>query len=211
MTDAPYQRLLDTARTNLPGALDGGLQLVLFNVLREFLTRTNIWQDEIPLRLHQNKHEYLLAARSPSAIITRLMWLEGPKSQDGRDGFPIRARLKSDGSTTATLLVQGVVSENELAHAHVALTVTDPTGPTGLPRIPDDIVDGHFDTILSGLLERMMLQPSKPYSNPQLASYHGHRFRQGMSAARAELAHGGVFGGQAWRFPGGFRTRSQVF
>jgi hypothetical protein len=48
-----------------------------------------------------------------------------------------------------------------------------------------------FETILDGTMFRLYGQPAKPWSSPQLAQYHGTRFRQGMARARdiAERLH----------------------
>ena len=217
MTDAPYQRLFDTARAHLPGAMDGGMHLELFNTLREFLNRSNIWVDEIPFRTSNTRQGYEITTAQPSALINRLMWIEGKRDPRGSythaypTGVSYRGQLIGAGKPTAEIVIDGLPGQGEIWYAHVALVPTDPTGPTGLPRIPDDIIDGHFETILSGLLERMMIQPSKPYSNIQGASYHGHRFRAGTNQAKNAHLHGDVFRGQAWRYPRTFRSRTQTF
>jgi hypothetical protein len=58
-----------------------------------------------------------------------------------------------------------------------------------------------FEVILDGTLFRLYAQPSKPFSNAQLAMYHGKRFRAGMARARilAEKLHAGT--GPTWAYP----------
>jgi hypothetical protein len=48
-----------------------------------------------------------------------------------------------------------------------------------------------FETMLDGTMARLYAMPAKPWSTPQLAQYHGTRFRQGMMRARdiAERLH----------------------
>jgi len=48
-----------------------------------------------------------------------------------------------------------------------------------------------FETMLDGTLTRLYGQPAKPWSSPQLAQYHGTRFRMGLNRARdiAERMH----------------------
>jgi len=48
-----------------------------------------------------------------------------------------------------------------------------------------------FETMLDGTMFRLYGQPAKPWSSPQMAQYHGSRFRQGMARARdiAERQH----------------------
>jgi hypothetical protein len=48
-----------------------------------------------------------------------------------------------------------------------------------------------FETMLDGTMFRLYGMPVKPWSSPQLAQYHGTRFRQGINRARdiAERLH----------------------
>lgn len=48
-----------------------------------------------------------------------------------------------------------------------------------------------FETMLDGTIFRLYGMPAKPWSSPQLAQYHGTRFRQGLNRARdiAERLH----------------------
>lgn len=48
-----------------------------------------------------------------------------------------------------------------------------------------------FEVMLDGTLGRLYAMPVKPWSSPQLAEYHGRRFRQGLNRARdiAERLH----------------------
>jgi hypothetical protein len=59
-----------------------------------------------------------------------------------------------------------------------------------LGRIPE-LFTTWFETMLDGTLFRLYGMPSKPWSSPQLAQYHGTRFRMGLNRARdiAERMH----------------------
>jgi hypothetical protein len=48
-----------------------------------------------------------------------------------------------------------------------------------------------FETMLDGTLFRLFGMPAKPWSSPELAKYHGTRYRQGLNRARdiAERQH----------------------
>lgn len=58
-----------------------------------------------------------------------------------------------------------------------------------------------FDVILDGVLARLYGMPSKPFSSPQLATYHGPRFRDGIRRARDIAQRGFTDGGGRWCFP----------
>jgi hypothetical protein len=204
VTAAPYNRILDSARVRLPGALDGAMQLELFNVLKEFTQRTNIWREEISFSAVAGETEYDLSSSTPSATINRLLGLRSAS------GAPISAYLETAGVSLATLRVRTAPSAPEDWVAHVALALSDPTDGSGLPRVPDWIAMKYQLGIIDGLLARMMSQPSKPYSSP-LADLHMRNFNKTVTLARSEAAHGNVHSGQAWRFPGSVRTRTQRY
>lgn len=212
MSIAPYQRIIDSARANLPGALEGPMQLELFNVMKEFVQRSNVWTGVIAFEATPQQIEYEIVSENGSAFINRLLWLEGKRgSNDGHYGSPVPASLLDAGGHSATLRLDYAPGGHETWRAHVAYGLTDPTDKNGYPRLPDSLIDKYQLPILSGLLSRMMAQPAKPYSNPQMAQFHWATFHRGISQAKTELLKGHTFRGQNWRFPGQFRTRRKVF
>lgn len=58
-----------------------------------------------------------------------------------------------------------------------------------------------FETILDGTLYRLYLQPAKPYSNPQMAQYHGKMYRAGCQRARSVAQLNYTDGPGRWSFP----------
>jgi hypothetical protein len=204
VTAAPYNRILDSARARLPGALDGSMQLELFNVLKEFTQRTNLWLEDIAITTATGQRDYDLSPSSPSAVVNRLLWLEGAT------GVPVHAHLTNLGGPFMTLRLATAPSASEDWTAHVALAVGDPTDGSGLPRVPDWIVTKYQLGLLDGLLARMMSQPAKPYSSP-MADLHMRNFNKAMTLARSEAAHGQVYSGQAWRYPGPMNRSTQRY
>lgn len=204
-------RLIDTSRMHLPSALEGAMRLELFNVLKAFLQRTDVWQDEITVDAEPSTYDYPIAGNQTGAFINRLIWLEGPRSDPTipESGSPVAGILMTPGVGQETLRVASPPNTNETWYAHVALTPADPTDSDGIPFVPEWILDKYHHVLLEGLLERMMTHPAKPYSNAQGAMLHGRRFQSGMSQARAEVAHKFTFGGNSWRFPRTYRSRSQ--
>lgn len=74
------------------------------------------------------------------------------------------------------------------------------------PRSLDSNLPPHmwtqwFETILDGTKGRLYAQPAKPWSNPQLAQYHGARFRMGFNRARDIAARAYSNQQPNWAFP----------
>jgi hypothetical protein len=200
-------RITDLARVHLPGARDTVIQQEFFAAMKEFFITTNVWTEEICMGCGThgcggcgNKCVGVDYEIFPTmGMIVRLMQVTD------EDCYPVAARMDIPGTVTLYHLPKS----KKHFKALVSLTVADPTNREGNPRFPTWVAQKYQNVLLDGLLYRMMLQPAKPYSNPQLAEYHGKRFRAGMSKASTEKLHGHVFRGQNWRFPQTFRTSSQ--
>ena len=214
MTDnnSSLVRIIDGARVRLTGALDGTIRMELFSVAKEFFQRSNIWREEIPFIVVPGVDSYELNGEH-RGLVNRLLWVEGARQPPGsglvHPGPMKFAVLPRTGGLTAVVKIRDNPSQNELWYAHVALTVADPTDRLGLPFMPDWIVEKYSSTLTDGVVARLAAYPNKPFSNRALAAYHGREFRNGTNLAKNEAAHGNVFGGQAWSFPQGFRSRNQ--
>lgn len=187
-------RLLNDARTRLPGATDGLVQQELFAAMDEFFKGSNVWQNDLSVPIVANQAAYELEADDPG-IINRLMWMVNSNTQPvfGTMQVPGTIVLNTTPSTTDTYIVT------------VALTVTDPVPKSSnVPQCPDWIADKYRDVFLDGLVSRLCAMPAKPFSNEKLALFHGRRFRNGMRLAWTEAQHRNLFRGQGWVFPQGF-------
>jgi hypothetical protein len=193
------ERLIKNARTALPGAVDSVILLELFNVLNEFFQDTNIWQEDIAFTVLGSETSDTVFYIEPESVssVVRLMSLKDSV------GFPINGNMAIPGEVT---LVTPPGNAGTYV-ATVALTINDPTQRDGYPEFPEWILNKYSLGILDGVLGRMMSQPSKPYLNIQLATYHTKKFRNAVSVASAESDHRNVYGRQAWAFPQSFATR----
>lgn len=122
----------------------------------------------------------------------------------GRSGV-----LVASGTSDAILRVYDLPNVAETWVAEVCLTVSDPTDGDGIPFMPDWFVQKYHEVFLNGLLSKVMVHPSKPYTNKEAAMFHGRKFLSGIGTARMEARHGSVYGAQRWSFPQSFRTTSQ--
>lgn len=61
-------------------------------------------------------------------------------------------------------------------------------------EMDDDFASLYLDLITHGALSRLMAQPRKPWSNPQLAAFHGQKFEAGIVDATIAVMHDGSVG-----------------
>lgn len=189
-------RLLNNARTHLPGALDSSMQLELFNVLNDLFQNSNIWREEIPFIVRAGVGTYSIEQTSVASI-TRLLLLKDSA------GHEVRATMAVPGE----LVLNTTPSTADTLTATVSLTVNDPVAKDGFPDFPVWVLNKYGTGILDGLLARMMTQPAKPYTNERMAVYHMRKFNGVVSQAKFETLHGNINNGQTWRFPQTFARR----
>ena len=67
--------------------------------------------------------------------------------------------------------------------------------------MPPELWSTWFEVILDGTLGRLYAMPAKPYTSPQMAQYHGARFRRGIARARDIAQREWTDGPGRWNFP----------
>lgn len=207
-TPADITRLMNNARTQLSGATDGLIQQELFNVMDDFFKKSNVWNEDIELAIAGGDPAntiYELVPTGP-ALIDKLLWVfEKPTSTSIGRGAGINAYMSVPGEMT----LRTQPSSDTIYIATVALTVQDPTLRNGYVTFPAWVLAKYRETVLDGLLGRMMAQPNKPWSNSQLGVFHLRKFRQQTASARVEWMRNNNYNAQAWAFPQGFSGGSQ--
>lgn len=193
----PFDRLMETIRPHLPGAIDVAIKQELFSVCEDFFEKTNVWKETLDFTLPANTLEVEIMPYTGRLI--RLISVT-------KDNIPIRG-------VTLTDPVQGVLlfpNTNPEAGDYVsvvALTVSDPISRDAFPIVPTDIMTRFWRTIMEGTLANMMAQPSKPYSNPSLGAYHLSNYKGQLARARNVTKEGNTLNSQAWSFPQSFNRR----
>ncbi|MCA6318323.1 hypothetical protein [Phenylobacterium sp.] len=188
-------RLLTTARVNLPGAVDAAIKNELFQTLKDFFFQTNCWTETLTFTTVADQSDYVVVPTE--GVIIRL---EGVTDPDGR---PVGAAMPALG----TVRLLAPYTPGKQLTATLVLTVSEPVTSQGLPVFPDWVLDKYESTILAGILFRMMGQPAKPYSSERMAIFYGRTFASGVSVAISEVARQNANHVQAWRFPQSFATR----
>jgi len=192
MSSPHTNRLMDQARINLPGAIDGAMLVEFYSVLKEFFTRSNAWTEEIGFTTILGEKDYTLTPTA-GAIIRLLGVVEDERN-------PVNASM----ATPAALKLSWEPTEVRPLVAHVVICVSDASATTDYPVYPQWIVDKYHNEILDGLLGRMMAQTAKPYSAPGAAMVRLRNFRAGTNQAKLEASRRNVFAAPAWRFPRSF-------
>jgi hypothetical protein len=162
------QRFFDTVQARLPGLTMPLIELELANVVEEFCYRSLYFRDQVFWQLAVGASQLILTpydARMEAIYVT---------DQEGLLDYYI--------DPPATL----VDLKPPLAlRTGTALLILKPRswGAVEQGAVPT-LFRNWFETMLDGLLFRLYGMPSRPWSSPQLASYHGTRWWQGVNRAR---------------------------
>lgn len=205
MATADMNRLIDLAKIRLPGALDTALQMELFAVMDEFFIASNLWTDDISFVVVPTSATHL---EDPDAFTYPVAPAQGTIH---RLLGVVNSQNVLQAATMAIpgeIVIKNSPNETDTYTARLALTVTDPVTSEGYPQFPDWVMNRYGTDILDGLLGRMMSQIAKPYSAPNMALTHLKKFRSSTMSAKVDAQHKNIFGGQSWRFPQSFASRS---
>lgn len=197
-------RIMNAARVRLTGAVDDAIKLELFNAADEFCRETDIWQERIPFVTVPPTPDVVYDLVPTEGTILRLLDLN--RDDGSRITWPATMRIPGE----LVLPTQWEAGTNLVAT--VSLAPIDPTeAGTEFPIIGDWIWSRHFTALVDGLITKMAMVADKPYTDANLALYHGRRFRNAIGVARADNIKANMADGQAWRFPdfGGRRNSSR--
>lgn len=200
--DRDFERLMNQARIELPGASEGGLRGVLWDVINEFFADSNSWTEPIALTLNANTTVYTISP-SQGGMILRLVAI----IDQNFIAYP--AFLSSLAPPSAVITLVWPQNINIAVTAYTVKNIILPNTREEIPDAPNWLFPVYGRAVLEGLLGRMMNQPSKSYSNDAKAVYHLKRFRDHIQVARVAAERGNLLGGQSWRFPQNFRSQSQ--
>ena len=217
--------------------MDGVINMAVFDVMKEFFARSNIWLFESIVAIIPSSNDYQIETGQP-VVVNRLMKVCRPTvpppippqylpmdppqylmlwSADGQYGtnesvnpdysVPRNAVLLNAGVKCPIMRIRWNPMATEWWIVTVALGLSDPTDSQGLPKAPDWILDKYYDYICAGVRSRLMLQPGKGYSSPQGAAFNGRKFNEGVGLARTEVRDMFTYGAQRWTYPQGWNYR----
>jgi len=197
-----FERLMNQARVKLPGASDAGLKGELFDVIDEFVSDSNTWDEWITLPIVSGLQDYSVTPAHGGAILRMVTIFD-------QNSIVVPAFITELYPPGANIHLVWPQSTNYSANAVFIKKVVLPNNRDDIPEAPSWLFPIYGRYVLDGLLGKMMTQPTKSYSNDSQGTYHLRRFRDGISMAKVAKERGNLKGGQAWRFPNQFRSNSQ--
>ncbi len=184
-------RIVDSARSRLPGAVDNNIYFEMSFILDDFFRISTCWREKVLVPVLADRLDYELESIDlPSRVISLLGFVTV-------DNTPVGATMVTPGTLTLTR----ALSEPGNYYAWVVLTVAGRNNAELYPRFPQWVADRYSDVIADGIVGRMMAQPAKPYSSAQHALFYSRKFRSRLSEIRGEMGRQNLVGGQNWRFP----------
>lgn len=193
---SPFDRLMNTVRPHLPGALDRAIKQELFLVCHDFFTMSNTWREDIEFTILAGETE--VEVLPVAGRINNLLYV---KDANGND---VPGLYMTDPGTVQVRLSP---SSNTAYTGTFGMTVVDPIDADSFPIVPTDLVEQYTNELTDGIRANMMAQPAKPYTNLNLAQFYMSKYRGGRARARNNKNTGHTFGSQRWAFPQTFRVR----
>lgn len=188
---ALQDRLMNDLRVRLPGATDAMIQREIWSLLNDFCREGLAWRENVEITLVEDVSTYDIAPVGTEVVLVygvshATMALNGAVYSFGK-------LLLTVEPTASDVLTPVFVD--------AALTPALTAGLDVESLIPADMWSEHHDTILNGVLGRLLAQPAKPYSNPALAAFYVKSYTIQRAVVRRKVRTGGVMAPQTWRFP----------
>jgi hypothetical protein len=197
-TAQDIKQLLDLARVKLIGVSDAALKAELFTVLDEFFKDSSCWTETVQVQIVANTTLYNVVPNGGQ--IVRLAGVVDVNN------IPQPAIMPEIG----TIQFGHAYNNPATFYASLVKTVSLPTGKNDIPVIPDWVIQQWRFGLLDGLLGNLKNTSIGSYADPKKAPYHLARFRKAIGSARVSALRRNTIGTQAWRFPQGFQTSSQI-
>jgi hypothetical protein len=205
---APFDRVYNDIKISVPGAIDAVIQQELYRTASDFFDQTNAWTEDIPFNVTPNTLTYTVTPLGKGSI-NRLMLVYDP-AMASPDKRWVQGSIEFIMPDTIQLHVSP--STGTTWHAIVAKQLDEPTSTENYPDIDTSfywVISKYRDAFVYGTLGRLFMQPSKPYSNAQLARYNSQNYISERSQARGEILHSQVYNGQRWQFPQAYATTAR--
>lgn len=199
--DQYIRQFMINARIEVVGASDAGIRIALYDLLQHFFEFTGIWQEQIKFTTAPNVQEYTFKpAEDPPGQIIRFQWVVDvnnilqPASMPIMDPPTVRLRDTPNTAYDATACFAKSV-------------MLEPDGD--VPEIPAWIWQRWMPTIMHGVMAKMMLTPSKSYTDDKLGTYHQRFYERDCSLIRGMVLRQNTYGTNSWMYPQGWRVRGQ--
>lgn len=204
----PVDRLMQTLRVHVPGVTEEMLKLELFNVMDVFFRRTLAWrvQQDIPLLADTTEYDVDLPAGSVAVMAIGATHNGLPVPTFDPEVRPMVNGLLAWAFTQPDLLLLASAPVDQQLNYPFVLNFALSVQRDALEIDPADwqldewMYDMFFNDWMYGALATFYGMPAKPWSNPQLALFHGRKFTSAMSQRKRQANTGFVYAPVGWSF-----------
>jgi hypothetical protein len=183
-TSNDVTRLFDNVQASVPGVTTDVVSLVVWNTIEDFFIKSAYRREHVYWRLDPGKTVICF----------------DPYDQDWR----VCRFLGFKGLTRPKFIPPGMVVDldcpppDNTRNGEALLALKPNTIETELSY---DVWTNYWETLFSGALHRLYLQPGKPYSDLNAGQVYGRLYRSGIASARADAQAGHLAEAVSWRFP----------
>jgi hypothetical protein len=172
---ADINRVYDNVQAVLPAVTLPLIEMALWNTIEEFSIRGTYFRAHVNWQMPIGVSSLDFNPFSSAMVVTWVI------EQEGLLHYEIIPPAK----------MVDLYQPNAARNGHATLVLKPASFAVVTQGHFTEMFSTWFETMLDGTLFRLYGQPAKPWSSPQLAEYHGRRFRQGMNRARdiAERLH----------------------
>ena len=178
----------------VPGAVEGYIYDQLKLAIRDFFQRTKSWRAYLgPFTVSANEDSLCLnPVDAYSNVIQVLQVVRNGSALQHIDekAVPRTFRTETNSRNPARYYLEPydtIILSPSPAEDVDELYVTAALTPRlrADNRIPQWVIDQHYEAILAGTLQRLYQEPDKAYSNTRSAEYWGSRYRSEMVRSRS--------------------------
>jgi len=200
----PWPRLYNDVKMVIPGLTDAVFKQMLYQVVNDFMDRTNIFTETVSISANPTTLVYPFTL-AKFGMANRLMLLYDPSYPDPNPKW-VQGGVQMNVPGVITL---SYAPSTAVEWKAIIAKTLDTVSSDGYPDLhPDDnwIIDKYGDGIQFGILGRLQSMPAKPYSNAKGAKDNWQIYVTERGKARTDMLKANVFGGQRWVFPQSFAT-----
>jgi len=184
----------DEVMVHASGVTTAGAEQAIKGAVAEFMRDSAAFAVELPgITLRAGKDTYYIPPPQDGPIIcliavmyqnrpltprTALNWAQTPRAQSSDSPTYFRADVADNTKIVISPAPATTLTDKLIPYAALGYSGTCKSS------VPDVFCRQWYDVILSGALKRLFMQPNKPYTNTQLATYHAKVFRNGIAVAR---------------------------
>ncbi len=183
---------------SVTGVTEAGMQQELLAVVREFCKKSGVWTDVLTQSTNTATTSYTLTPGAGREItqIDQLYINDYPFQPVTDHGHPV-------GISGAYYSYDREAGQVHLAEYPDAgtLSVYVWLRPVALANVPAFVWADWQDALVAGATAGLLLQPSKPYTNPAMAAIAHRRFQAAIAQVRRRMLSSNSRADIGWTFP----------